>query len=149
MTHSGAKSGVSLAEYGLVLSLVACLSFIGLQSLGSSLFDNLQATAQKINAVSGESGTLRGGGASDGLPTGSPPPTILGAGGMPSLPPPDPGIQKVKIDPVSSPYTKTQVGASAASFTSPSASSEEAPTQAVSPYSSATVLGTAGTKRRE
>ncbi len=53
MSHRLSQSGISLAEYGLILACVVCLCVVGLQSLGSQISGNFDFVAKQIGKVSG------------------------------------------------------------------------------------------------
>ncbi len=53
MPQRSSKSGVSLAEYGLILACVVCVCIAALQSLGSQISGSFDFISQEIGKVSG------------------------------------------------------------------------------------------------
>lgn len=67
-----AKSGQSLAEYGLILALVAVVAISGLTTLGGSINTQLAEIAVRIGVVSaGSTIAVGGGGGASGGATAS------------------------------------------------------------------------------
>ncbi len=101
MSHHAAKSGVSLAEYGLILACVACLCIAALQSLGSQISGNLNFISREISKISGTLGATSsppglpsspGGSSSPPSPPANPPNLDVGINGTGMSPYPNEGI---------------------------------------------------------
>ncbi len=100
MPKRSSPSGVSLAEYGLVLACVVCVCLAGLQSLGSQISGQFSSIANKIGKVSGNLGNRSSLGAPSSpsipKPPASPPATgsgsSLGINGTALNPYPNNGI---------------------------------------------------------
>ncbi len=82
MPRSVAKSGVSLAEYGLILACVVCVCLASLQSLGSQISGQFSSIANKIGKVSGNLGNR------SSSPSSPSAPSSPGAPSSPSIPKP-------------------------------------------------------------
>ena len=48
------QDGATAIEYGLIAALIAVTAIMGMQSLGSSLSENFEATADALGSVSSQ-----------------------------------------------------------------------------------------------
>ncbi|GIU92136.1 MAG: hypothetical protein KatS3mg011_1042 [Acidimicrobiia bacterium] len=64
--RGGKERGATMAEYGLMVGVIALLALIGVMLVGANTAESFDAAAESLDATPGELANLPGGGAEDG-----------------------------------------------------------------------------------